>query len=276
MLQPTLSGSDIYRVPIGGGTPRLITALQDIVGALAVDRFGRLLTTQAGRPVPSIASIDPATGATTLIATVGANPNGLALERATDHIVYVLNGFGSQGPGVFYLHRSGLSTMLTNAFASVPSGVDVNHDPWTYGRPTPGTSRYEWLVEPNPGGLPRLGSVTFSLSVRATPAGPAAGVLIGSLSPVAFHAAGIEVLVNPAQIFLTAAIPASGDFPLPLPITPSLAGLVNSTNRRYARSAARRSDAGSRFATCTYTESFACGSNARRHSLRTRARPASE
>lgn len=150
-----LPATAIYEIPIpGGGTPRLITNILGS-GSLAVDYRGQIISTSAGGSVPGIWTIDPVQNTANQLFQVGPNPNGLMIERATDDIVYVLNGLGTPGPQVHSISRTGVDTPLATV-TGLPSGVDVCHNPRAYGAPS-GAGQCTWTRTPHPLALPVAG-----------------------------------------------------------------------------------------------------------------------
>jgi hypothetical protein len=147
--------SAIYEIPIpGGGTPRFITNLP-ASASLAVDYRGQIISTRVSGSVSGIWTIDPVLNTATQLFQVGSNPNGLMIERATDDIVYVLNGLVTPGPQVHSITRTGVDTPLATV-TGVPSGVDVAHNPSTYGAPS-GAGQCTWTSTPHPLALPFAG-----------------------------------------------------------------------------------------------------------------------
>ena len=216
--------SEIHAVALpAGGNTRLVGAFASIA-AMAMDRFGRIIVTQAGFGTPTLDSIDPATGAGTMITTLGTNPNAMDLERVTDEIVVVLNGFGPAGAEVSHTTRAGVSTPLSNALTGVPSGVAVAHDPWTYGSGTAGNAAYRWQVEPGPGGLPRVGNGSFGVQLLTSAATIAPGALLASTGRAAVPVGGLTLLLDSARLVQVGPVPLSGSVPLPLAPGPALLG----------------------------------------------------
>jgi hypothetical protein len=147
-------GGAIYEIPVpGGGVPRLIATVQG-TASLAVDYRGQIISTYAG-PVPGIVTIDPVLNTASQLFVVGVNPNAMMIERATDGIIYALNGLGTPGPQVHWITRTGVDTPLATV-TGVPSGVDVCPDPLAYGTPS-GAAQCTWTTTPHPLALPFAG-----------------------------------------------------------------------------------------------------------------------
>ncbi len=214
---------DLYAVPLASpaSATKLASALQDVSG-LAVDGKGRVLAA-ASFPSPAIHAVDPLTGSIAKLASP-ADVNGLGLEAATDQAVYVHNGATSP-PGVYRLDAMGTSHLLTTGVTGVASGVDVRANPRTYGDGTAGLATYDWQVAPNPGGLPRVGSASFTLTVSST-SGSAAGVAYASFNPASFPFLGTTALIDPVGSFAAGNVPADGTVPVPIPADPALVGVA--------------------------------------------------
>ena len=91
-------------------------------------------------------------------------------------------------------------------------------DPVTYGDGSPGSNSYAWEISPNAGGLPTVPNPTFSLTVEATPAAPAASSVLIGVNSASIPVLAIELLVDPFQPLLTASLASSTSMTLPLPI----------------------------------------------------------
>lgn len=207
--------TDIHALPLTGGTSTLIATLLGGPG-LAVDSTGRIY---AGS-FADIVTIDPASGVVSLLGTVGANVNGLALEAATDLPVCVLNGSLAPGPGAYWQNSAGAANLLTAGITGVGSGMAVLDDPRAYGTSTAGTANYLWRTGPAPGGLPTRGNAGFSLQVDGLGTNPGPGFLAGSTQPANQNLFGVRVLLNPGNTVLIGLI-APGT-PLAAPIPSSL------------------------------------------------------
>ena len=209
----------IYTVPITGGTPQVFLPTTS-TGGIAIHRDGNIyLSTQP------IQRIDPVTKQITVVGSLPGSPVGLDIERATDDLVFALNGASSSGRGVIRMSLSGENVTLGKIPTGTPTSMAVRHDPWTYGQDTPALNTYRWRTEPNPGGLPRIGNAQFGLHLDATPSGNAAGALLAASASGNTHVAGVELLLGGTIIF-AGNVPPSGDLPLPLPLDPSLLGVT--------------------------------------------------
>jgi len=97
---------------------------------------------------------------------------------------------------------TGTQTLLVSPNMATINGIDVNPNPEVRAPGTPGTARYDWMLAPNPGGLPLLGSA-FSLTVRSNvPASGLAAAVFG------FHQLGtpMPLLGIELHVDLTSAV----------------------------------------------------------------------
>ncbi len=224
-LSPSETSASGTVVAIPLAAPASATPVAPLLGAsaLAVDGGGQVLASVAF-PSPAIESIDPATGIITPVASVPMNPNGMALEAATDLPVYVLNTVSS-GPGVYWVDAAGTSILLTAGITGAGSGIDVRANPRTYGAGTPGLATYGWQTAPNPGGLPQVGNAAFSITVTST-SGSAAGVAFASFAPASFPLLGTTALIDPVGSFFVGAVPPGGTVPVPIRNDATLIGVT--------------------------------------------------
>jgi hypothetical protein len=221
--------SSIYGVPLAGGTPTatLLATIAGLVSNLAVDDAGQIVASCLSVPPPdNLVRIDPVTGFVTPIGPPTGMLNGVAMERVTGNYALVSgNAAPPYPPGtVWSCTPAGAATQLTFFYLGwwgAKSGIDVNPDPEAYGTGTC-ANKYAWALAPNPGGLPEVGNLGFSLTV--TSAGSAApGLMAMSLASANSIALGVDVLVDLAQ--LVAITPHAGTIHLPIPPLASLLGV---------------------------------------------------
>jgi len=226
--------SEIYRISLAGpwpATPVLVVQISDVILQLAFDADGLLLAGM-GFPTPRLHAIDVSRNvvvASSTVPTLG-DINALTRERATgdllagDSTTNRVYRMARLGAGL-YAPPVALATIL-----GIVSGSAVRPCLTTYGTASPGTNTYTWQTAPNPGGLPRLGSGTFSLTVRSSP-GTAQGVLalsFGSPTPPPLLLGGITLLLYPNTLLVHALLPAQSAVTVPLGPIPNslpLAGL---------------------------------------------------
>lgn len=203
------TGVNVQYAPLTGGAPTPIASIPSSVG-LAVDQDGNLLTAWN----TSVDRIDVQTGALTTIATVGLNPNGLFIEKATGAPVVALNGLST--PGILWVNGSTPQTLATNVLG-VCSGVAVVDSAQEYGPATPGTSSYAFRTFPAPAGLPIAGNTTHAVAVDTTSGPGNIGLLAASFGPANLPVFGITVLVDPTGAVVVGPFAPGTSVPLPIP-----------------------------------------------------------
>lgn len=195
------SAGAIYSLaaPADGGTVAHVANLPAGVLNLALDNDGGLL---AGCFGSDVFKVDPSTGIVTPLGLAPMVCNALAVESVTG------NYFVGQHTDPAVVPPSGWVSLvepgpaLTQLLLPPPggwgvlSGMDVNHNPSTYGPASPGASSYEWMLAPNPRGLPLVGSA-FSLTLAADPGGSAlAGLFVMGQDPYVPGLPALGVVIN--------------------------------------------------------------------------------
>src|SRR4030095_12309557 len=103
--------------------------------------------------------------------------NALAVERVTGNYVVMQHVDASAVPAYDWLSLVEPGPSFTQLLSPSPevigviSGIDLNPDPETFGDASPGANLYEWVLAPNPGGLPSAGDLSFSLTLKSSPGG---------------------------------------------------------------------------------------------------------
>lgn len=203
--------STIYSVPVTGGAP---TQIATGMGGPGLDTLsGGTLVTGA---FADLVFIDPGTGTVVPIATIASNINGVAVERATDTPLAVLNGFSSHG--VYWVDSSGTPQLLTSGLTGIGTDIAVRNNPRAFGTSTPGSAVFSIGATPNPGGLPRVGNTGFSCVVSASN-NDASGAMLFGTAPFNGQVLGVDLWVTPILSF---PIAASGQVPLPIQSTTSV------------------------------------------------------
>lgn len=210
-----------------------VADLPAMVGNLAADNDGQVL---AGCFFSDVVKVDPATGTVTSLGLPPQAFNALAVARVIGLYVVAQHDDESAVPPESWIVYADAGGSMSAPLVIPPpggwglmTGLDVNHDPETFGPSSPGANTYEWSLAPNSGGLPIAGSLGFGLDLVSSP-GSAAGLLLVSkaalASPVDFL--GALLLVDPGQVVLSQAVPAVfGEqfLGLPIPPQPSLVGI---------------------------------------------------
>ncbi len=214
VCDPAVGQSSIYEVTVATGAA---TPLQTFFGAisnLTLDDAGQLLASfvdsSLGPPPDNLVRVDPSSGAWTSVGPPAGALNAVALERVTGNYAAVSgNAVPPYPSGATYWVTpppTVATTQLTFFYLGwwgAKSGIEVNPDPESYGSGTPGLNVVEWVLTPNPGGLPEIGNAAFGLTVQSEGAGgPAAGLCAFSLgkgSPPVFPCPGMSVWLDPTQ-----------------------------------------------------------------------------
>jgi len=217
-------------VPAGGVAAHIVDLPAGVMN-LALDNDGQLLV---GCFLQDLLKVDPSTGGVTPLGLAIDVYNAVAVEKVTgNYFVQQQDTTVVPPPAWISLVEPGPS--VTQLLLSLPggigavSGIDQNHDPETFGPASPGASSYEWLLAPNPGGLPLAGS-PFSLTLAATPGATAiAGLFALSKFPYDPPVPALGVLLNVDFGSIILSKPLTGapleQVDLPIPPQPSLVGV---------------------------------------------------
>ncbi len=93
--------------------------------------------------------------------------------------------------------------------------------------PSPRPNSFAWQIDPNPGGIPAIGSTTFGVTVEVAPGTPNASAVWLSLGAGNLTALGLTLLVDVRPGFLASVpITPAPAASLPLPLTANLAGIT--------------------------------------------------
>ena len=220
------SAGALWEVPIGGGALTLAAALPCGASNVTVDLDGTVLVTTLNGP-PNLFRHDPATGTTTPVPGAAGPLNAAVVERATGNLVLATANAGLPPRALVWRTPSGVENLLQDPGLGTISGIDVDHDPEGYGAGTPGAATYSWQLEPNPGGLPELGNVAFSLTLTADQPSVAVGMFAVGLAPLAepLEVLGTQVWIDPTGVQALGVTYAHGAvLPVPIPAVPALAG----------------------------------------------------
>lgn len=229
VVSGSLSSSPIYTVPFPGGpAPVLVASVPGMISGLRVEAAtGNLIASTFS----GLYRVNPATGAVTTITDVAGGPNAVVIEQATAGFLMANAATGTNAKHVLRISGAGLPSPLTaspGAVWGVPTGIDLNPTPRTFGDASPGQNSYEWSLDLHPGGLPTLGNASFSLTIASSP-GCAAGIAAVSLGvlPTPLVAGTVQIYVDPWQLVLTANLPCAPllTMPVPIPNVASLAGI---------------------------------------------------
>ncbi|MFY9341633.1 MAG: hypothetical protein WAT39_04035 [Planctomycetota bacterium] len=225
----TNASGGLWSVPLAGGTASQLATLPGGPASLAFDNDGSLVMPLL---VPGAAAnvyrYDPASALLTAIPTTAGPLNCLAVETVTGNYVVATRETGTPPRSLYWMTPGGTQTLLVSPNLATINGIDVNPDPEVVATGTPGITSYDWVLAPNPGGLPLLGS-GFSLTVRSTAAsiGPAA-LLFGTnrySSPLSLLGAQVHVdLVSAVGTIFWFADEQT--FPIPIPSTMTLRGAL--------------------------------------------------
>ena len=224
--------SNVYKVyvPFGGAAQYLATVPAD-VAQLTVDGLGALYVSHGGAG-STLSRIDLSNGTLTALYPNLPGGNALTVEQVTGDLVFAafsiaLNqGIAVVGPpsGPAYTFATQSGMPLSTAY---PSGVAVRSTMRSYGPATPGTFTHWFRISPNPGGLPAVGNMAFSVTVDSSLGSPA-GVLGISTASWNGPALGLTILIDPNSLIALINLPAAASVPvsLPIPAVPALYGFM--------------------------------------------------
>lgn len=204
------SHTDIHVVPLRGSTPALLTTVPGTVTQLTF-HGGGLCVSSSGSPY-TLSVIDPYSLVVRGIHRT-LTSNGLAVEPATGHLISWGVDLAGGTYGMYRVDPNGATTQLVRTQVQTGSGVTIHPNPEAYGSATPGSRTYDWDLSSRASGLPVLGNAGFTLHTTLPAVGQAAVVAMS----LAGSPSGSFFLVDPFQVFLTDALPATGILSLPIP-----------------------------------------------------------
>lgn len=221
----SVSSGALWEIPVTGGAATLVASLPFGASNIAIDADGTVLVTTLNGP-PNLFRYDPVATSLTPITTSTGPLNAIALESATGNYQMATANAGIPPRSLVWRTPAGPDQVLLSPNLSTISAVDVNHNPERYGAGTPGSLSYDWLLAPNPGGLPLAGSASFSLTVAASAPTTTIGLFaIGFARIAPLPVLGIHLLVEPAgAILATTLLIDTATLALPLTAGPALIG----------------------------------------------------
>ncbi len=214
----SVSSGDLWAVPISGGAATQVAMLPAGASNLAVDLDGTVLVTTLNGP-PNLFRYDPATLTTAPLATASGPLNAVAIESVTGNYLLATANGGVPARSLLWLDGAGVEHPLISPNMATISCIDSNPNPEAYGSGTAGTNSYDWELAPNPGGLPEVGNVGFSLTLASSQPTTVPLLFVSSLaaSPPT-QLLGLDVLVDltvSTSTFSTLVDRATQPFPLP-------------------------------------------------------------
>ena len=221
---------EVHRGSLAGGVVTRVVAINGGVTALALRPNGHLLV-GAHSGLRRLADLDPTNGQLTRLSFIGFCV-GLARETASGNGV-LAHYSAPTAPNQTVATLVGRTGTLTpaggNIAGGVGSGIAVQNSPRSYGAPTAGANTYRWQTAPNVGGLPMLGSTTFSLRLTASPNPAAVSALALAAKRGNTRVFGVDVYLDLSSPWATIGIPSTSTnttVPMPIPNTPALAGIA--------------------------------------------------
>lgn len=218
---------DLWSVPVTGGTATQMATFPSGPSNLAVDNDGKVLVVTLNGP-PNLFVVDPATNQVTPVSTTTGPMNCIAVERVTGNYAVASANAGTPVRSLFWLEPNGTSHLLASPNMATISAIDVNPNPRAFGAGTPGTSTFDWVLSPNPGGMPFVDSPGFSITVTANNSSPSLAAIALSLgrSNPPVQLAGLAVHVDLAMAAITTmAFVSTATMPMPIPNLAALKGL---------------------------------------------------
>jgi hypothetical protein len=223
---------DIYQIPLpGGGTAKLVATVPAGLSNMAFDNDGHLWVTTLSTTA-ALFKVDLATGKATQVPQLNGSLNGIASESPTGNFAVVSGSGGSPSRSVFWMQPNGTDTLLTIPGLSTPSGITVHLNPGRFGTGTAtASSTYDWVLAPNPGGLPEVGNGKFSLTVEQKgsliPASTTVSAICfrGLTTPIQLLAADIWVDLSSLLLTQFHAPAFSHQIALPIPNNPVFTGV---------------------------------------------------
>lgn len=222
----SVSSGDLWAVPTAGGAATLVASLPFGASNVAVDLDGAVLVTTLNGP-PNLFRYDPATQATTVVPTTTGPLNAIAVEPATGNYLLATANAGVPARSLVWMTPTGPQNNLLSPNMATIAAIDSNPNPERYGAGTPGSTAYDWLVAPNPGGLPEAGHLGFSLTVASEQPAVEAALFVVSLAPSApTPLFGLTVHVDLAVTAISfTTLANTATLSLPLQADPGLVGL---------------------------------------------------
>ena len=223
------SSGGLWTVPVAGGGALQLAILPGGPSSVSIDNDGTLVMPVL---VPGAAAnvfrYDPVRALLTAIPTTAGPLNCLAVETVTGNYIVATRETGTPPRSLYWMTPSGTQTLLVSPDRASINGIDVNPDPEAIAAGTPGVTSYDWMLAPNPGGLPLLGS-NFSLTLRAaTPAAGLAAFVFGSqryATPLPLLGAQLHVDLAGAIVILFG-FSDQVTLPIPIPSTIALRGAL--------------------------------------------------
>lgn len=222
---------DIYRIPLpGGGAATKVATVPAGLSNICFDLDGSLLVTTLA-PNQSLYRVDVSNGQVAQIANQLGTLNGLAVEAATASLLIVSSSGGTPSRS---LHRvdgaTGNTILLSNPGLATPSGIDLYPNPHRFAPAQHGADTYEWVLAPNPGGLPLVGNSGFSLTLqRSTTTVPTVQLLALSAGRLAqpLQIGQAQIWLDPAKLIAVGSHGASPQiqWALPVPNNTALVGI---------------------------------------------------
>ncbi len=222
----SVGSGDLWSVPVTGGTATMVASLPFGASNLAVDLDGTVLVTTLNGPA-NLFRYDPATQTTTAVTTASGPLNAIAVERATGNYLLATANAGVPSRALLWMDGNGVEHNLISPNMATISCLDGNPNPEAYGEGTSGVLAYDWQLAPNPGGLPEVGNLGFSLTMAASQSTTAPAMFVMSLAkapPTTLF--GLQVLVDLAVTSLTfTTLVDTAALPFPIPPVAALTGM---------------------------------------------------
>jgi len=155
----TNGSGGLWSVPVTGGTAVQLASLPAGPSSVSIDNDGSVvLPTLVPGSGSNVFRYDPASTTLTAIPTTAGPLNCLAVETVTGNYIVATRETGTPPRSLYWMTPTGTQTLLVSPNMATINGIDVNPNPEVRAPGTPGTARYDWMLAPNPGGLPLLGS----------------------------------------------------------------------------------------------------------------------
>jgi hypothetical protein len=223
------TGGEIWRVPLpNGGTATLIATLPVGLSNMAFDNHGLLWCTTLDA-TQSLFRVDVTTGAFTAVATGAGALNAIHGEAVSGNFGLLSATRGTPPKSVLWMEPDGTEHLLSSPGLATPSGVAIRSNPERIGAGTAALNTWDWMLAPNPGGLPEVGNAGFSLTVSSngtTAPTYSLATLCGSMLPAPVNVLGADVWVDLSTMLYSTSIPPTptSSLSLPIPNDTSLGG----------------------------------------------------
>ena len=151
-------------------------------------------------------------------------------ETVTGQFALASSSRGTPPRSIFWIEQDGTEHLLSTPGLGTPSGIDVRPNPERFGAGTAGVNDWDWMLQPNPGGLPEVGNAAFSLTVATNgttaPTYTLATVCAGMLTtPQQLLGADVWVDLTTLLHSVSLAPGFSSTLALPIPNDTSLPGV---------------------------------------------------